>query len=102
MLVVNLQKTVTRLLPGALAPANLGAAAEFQLQAGRAYEIRAADAAVSVRDGAPPLGDRDTVIVPSAPLRIRAQGTVLSCAAYGANDARVYVSELTELPGGAS
>ena len=94
---VNLQKTVTRVLAGALAPLNLGTGAEIQCEAGKCYEIRSADAPVAVRDGAPPLSDRDVVIVAEAPIQIRAQGTVISLAAYGAAPARVYVSEIVEV-----
>lgn len=97
MQVVLLSKTVTRVLAGALAPLNLGAGAEIQCEAGKCYEIRSADAPVAVRDGSPPLSDRDVVIVAEAPIQIRAQGTVISLAAYGAAPARVYVSEIVEV-----
>ena len=94
---VNLQKTVTRVLAGALAPLNLGTGAEIQCEAGKCYEIRSADAPVAVRDGAPPPSGRAVVTGAQAPLQPRAQGTVISLAAYGAAPARVYVSEIVEV-----
>ena len=94
---VNLQKTVTRVLAGALAPLNLGTGAEIQCEAGKCYEIRSADAPVAVRDGAPPLSDRDVVMEAEALCVTGAQTCVIRLAAYGAAPARVYVSEIVEV-----
>jgi hypothetical protein len=84
-------------LPAATASPGFGAARQLNLQPG-IYELRAVDGAIAVRDGQPPFTQRDLVVLPNVPIRVKVSGNTCAAASTTSN-ARLFATPLEAICG---